>query len=401
MIVRLRLWAVIVLVLLSLSSCRSKYSQLTLDQHYVSAFSSGRIVDSLPRATLAHGMVLTLPDSIQSLSLSSPADVAAEGPTRCEFVISDRIDRAVHRFSSMGEYKGSEVSRRRHDNRFSGIADLAVLSSGDLVATYMGSRSVRIVQHSAVRMWDVPRLSDSMVPLASLQAVHDSFLAIAWFSGRLPTWSANWGRKGLPLVLLFELSGTPLARIGTVHGFPGVSLTAGLNRGFLSVRLDTLFFARAVDGVITSMVVPKASPGTARAVGSIAVPLLYRARTPMEFRNRSSGETFPQVEYHLTAFGVSHDGRYFILGQVVSWPDPHGNELYRPVTSLVAYDRHTGQSTLLAERENQRNEIVDLALSGDALIVIDFDARTSSRRAVLYPSFLSALPSSSGSPHLC
>lgn len=204
-----------------------------------------------------------------------------------------------------------------------------------------------------------------------------------WGGTAVATWSESWGRADFALLRHFARDGALLGRAGRVRDFPGKVLPAALNRGLLAVARDTIWFARPADARVFAVSLDSLNDPSAATLTPVLAPaLFYRMRSPYEV-HRSDGGTPGGVglEYHLKGFAVAAGGRYFVWGQVLSWPDPDApGVLPRPQTVLVVYDRETRTPAVL----DVGPEVLDLQVVGDLAYVIQFDAVNKRRFVGVY-----------------
>jgi hypothetical protein len=150
----------------------------------------------------------------------------------------------------------------------------------------------------------------------------------------IPVPSGDWGRSRLPLIRLIDTLGNALGGFWKVSGRPGLILTSALNRGFLAVRADTLWFAFAVSGWINRGTVSRRdSAWTISDSERIELPRMYHPAPPQSFTNGSDTVGKVTLESQVTAFAVAPGGT-LVVGQTVSYPPRVGQKLHLATSAL-------------------------------------------------------------------
>lgn len=336
-------WRVIALAALGGICCgRSEYLRTQLPDQFIDSISEGR-VHAAPRLRPAPepSVELRLPDTVTLFSMQFPADLAVQGEPLCRVAVVDRADRAIHIFRMNGEYLRTYWERGR-PSPFASVASLEMDHAGNLIISYLLSPNIAVIDSAGQlsTTWATPMLVDSIDGGASLAAMADGWLVEHWLGVGFGTRSFRWTAPVLPLLRMFDYSGAQIGAAGHVRQYPGRALTAELNRGFVAMAEDTVWFARRMDGSLWAVPVNRPWPYELSAEPQEELPLFFRMRRPSNFLSRRTGRAVANVEYHLRSFDVTPDGRYFVFGQALEWPDPtDSTRLYRPVVALTIYDR--------------------------------------------------------------
>lgn len=359
-------WIVVGVSLLGATGCPGEYEQLSLSNAFVDSVSAGRVREVALASFPAPHIEFRLPDTVRFFSMEFPVALTGQGPPVCRIAIADQVDRAVHLFRTSGEYLRSYWEQRR-PSPFASIASIDLDARGNLLISYLLSREIAIADSTGqVRSsWETSQLVDTMAPGAYVRGVGGERVAEHWFGVHFDTNSKDWVKRDLPLVRVFDYEGNELGRAGRVQAFPGYALTAAMNRGFIAAARDTIWYARASDARVWPIPMSGPKAYAMPDAPQVQFELFFTMEPPKDFRSRSRGDVFADVQEHLRGFTVTEDGSYFAAVQVVAWT-VDSLRVTSPRTALLVRDRRDG-ATWVGELGEQ---IRHVATAGGMVYVV-------------------------------
>jgi hypothetical protein len=248
--------------------------------------------------------------------------VAVGDAPSCLVALGDIGDRAVHVFQSNGNYAFSFFGGARVRPEF-GASMLSSLASGradEFVVSTVGGRVVAF-GGAGQRAWagqlQPARAANDSGAGNQVVLGPDGLLYDAWFSGNGPLVRREQWANDRALVRVFDRTGRMIRRIGKVSEYPGEGLTYFLNRGYVQIFADTLWFARKADARILAF--PLKGPYDAPA-RILELPVYYRADAPIEDVSSDGSRVAVRIQEHLRGFTVAPSGEFYVV-QNLSWPD--------------------------------------------------------------------------------
>lgn len=281
------------------------------DAHRVSAL---RVTDTLDTV-----FRLTLPETVSAhFELSLPVFLAAKGAPLCRIVVGDPIDRAVHVFDTHGGFLHS-ISGDGKDGRprFDALTGVDVTIEGDVLATTGDGLAVRFDREGALVSRTILGPKPVRAGNASAVVGGAGLLFEHWFSDYADPSPSSEEMDGAPLVHVRDSRGHVVADLGTVHMWPGRSLSYQLNRGFLELQPDTLWFARRSDARLMAF---DALGRTRDPLRVIDIPVFFEAAKPIEYVSAEE-VTATRIQTHIHDFDMDEAG-VFYFAQNFGWPGP-------------------------------------------------------------------------------
>lgn len=293
----------------------------------------------LDAVELAHA-VLRLPDSTRDYEMAAPTSVSISSSANCLIAVSDGRESAIHYFSSGARYLGTMSLGGRGRAALSGVGPISLTSDGRAYLGEVGRRRIVVID-AARRHFRSFQSESVVVDMPVLSAVVEASrtrLLENWMVEGIPVPSGDWARSRLPLIRLIDTVGNVLGGFWKVNGRPGLILTSALNRGFLAVRADTLWFAYAASGWINRGIISRRDSAWTISDGDrIELPRMYHPAPPQSFTNRSDTVGKVTLDNQVTAFAVAPGGT-LVIGQTVSYPPRIGQQLHLATSALALYE---------------------------------------------------------------
>ena len=189
----------------------------------------------------------------------------------------------------------------------------------------------------------------------------DGLLYDAWFSGNGPlVRREQWANDGA-LVRVFDRTGRMIRRIGRVSEYPGEGLTYFLNRGYVQIFADTLWFARRADARILAFPLNGPYDTPARI---LELPVYYRADAPIEDVSSDGSRVAVRIQEHLRGFTVAPSGEFYVV-QNLSWPAMASRSTPWLPRSVITVVRRDG---MVQRRVSVDGRILALAATRDGFV---------------------------------
>lgn len=269
--------------------------------------------------------MLELPEEVADVyALEQPYRVAGSGYPGCRVAVLDPLDRAVHAFSTTGEYEWSTRGAGRD-----GVPDLTMATDiswaddSTLIVTVSPDHLIRIDARDGA-ISDVLVAEDASAPgLEGIDSgwqgrrriVHsdDGVLLDHWF-GALPRQvpvADIFPNDSPPLILLRDRAGRVQGTLGRSSPRPGLALPTTLNRGLPAFDRDTVWLARVADATILGFAMN--SVDHSQPSRSIDLPTFFAPAAPQEWWNEEQGLASLSFTEQLRDLEFTEGGDFVVL----------------------------------------------------------------------------------------
>ncbi len=295
-----------------------------------------------------------LPDTTRGYRGRLPAGITVDYWRGCLFAVSDRWDAAIHLYSTSAGYVGSVEDGPLDESAISQATSVSFTPDGGLLVADRRFGTFARFSPKGTREWvrsvDPPfrgAIFGSEVAVGFDGRIYDH-----WFANPYSIAPGEW-TADLPLIRVFDSTGTAVGGIGSISVEDGTILTPAMNYGRVMVEADTVWFATRAAATIRGFVEGPKQWEVGRVVD---LPVFYHMDPPRETYHTDTGRYGRRTDPHIIDIATLPDGGWLVVQAMRYEVMPDGGGL-RPHTAIVRYDRD-GVLAAIVRPEGEVREVV-------------------------------------------